>query len=393
MTDMERPLRVAIVDPDARALERARSILASAHGGIEVVSTASRREDLTGTSSVDVIVVDVTTESSPTEAVRDAIARWPNATIVAGAANVAPSHLSRAVAAGARAFVVKPYAADDLVLAVRDAHDSRRRAPGERRRRPRGRIIAVYSPKGGVGSTTIATNVAVALARGGQARVALCDLDLQFGDVGSVLDVRSANSVLDLVSHAGPLDEAVIAETFTRHISGVDVLLAPEDLSAVERVDPVAIAAVVEKLRSHFDHVVCDTWSSLDQLSTALLDGADDVVIVTTPELPSVRDVHRALDQLGATGDRAHIVINRAPGKSSLGLADVEAALGRRALASIPSDGEGVTRAINRGVSLFHGPGLRIARHYRELADALVADAAAAAGGPVKVAPGAAVAS
>src|ERR671930_206150 len=136
----------------------------------------------------------------------------------------------------------------------------------------RGAVIAVYSPTGGVGCSTIATSLAVALAGKTRASsVALVDLDLQFGDIGIALDVKSSNTILDLLAFNGTPDASIVRDVFVQHQSGIRVLIAPESLSVVEAIDPAKVVRVIDGLRDHFGYIVCDLWSSLEDLTMAVL--------------------------------------------------------------------------------------------------------------------------
>lgn len=312
-------------------------------------------------------------------AVRTVLAASPESCVVVTGANVSPIAISKAVSAGARGFILRPFEAEELAMTIHDAHTNqselRRMQRGDTTPSPnRGTVIAVYSPKGGVGCTTIATNLAVALSARSKRRVAAVDLDLQFGDVGVALDLRSANSVVDLVGHDGVLDATLVEDIFVKHESGIQVLVAPEHVSAVDSVDPVRVVRAIDALRDHFAFIVCDLSSSLDDLTLGMLRTADQVVLVTTPELPSLKNIRRVIAASPLLGDeRTQIVLNRHPGKAGVSIADVEKNLGRRVSATIPSEGIGVTEAINQGISMFDSRArVRASQSYMRLADTLL---------------------
>jgi pilus assembly protein CpaE len=289
--------------------------------------------------------------------------------------------MSRAVAAGARGFLIKPYTVEELVSTVREVVENARSVGHARprvERARRGRLLAAYSPKGGVGTTTTATNLAVALASRANARVALIDLDLQFGDVGAVLDLHSANSIAELIGH-DELAFDLIDETFMRHASGLRVLVAPEDLEVVSTIDPDLVIRLLEQLRPFFDYIVCDLWSSFEDLTVGVLRAADRVLLVTTPELPALRNLQRVLNSARPDlqlDEKVLVVANRYPGKTGLSRDDMTKAVGRTIAATIPSEGVSVTDAINRGVSLLDSRlHVRIARSYHDLAAVITAQA------------------
>jgi pilus assembly protein CpaE len=391
--------RVIVCDPNIAAAEVARAALAS-HEGFRVSTVANFRElvDDAGRTGVDIVVLDSGSVPDIAKGVRELLVAAPECCVVVTGEDIPPSAVSRAVTSGARGFLLKPYPADELVRTVREAHQSIVALRGAHRPQiqtpsgpSRGKVIVVYGPKGGVGSTTIATSTAIALMQGKRS-VAVVDLDLQFGDVGCVLDLRSVNSVIDLLEHAKSLDANVLAEIMPKHSSGIQALLAPEGHSELSAISADQISFIVDQLRNHFDYIVCDLWSSLDELTMAMLRLADRVVLVTTPELPSLKNLRRAITATGnlLLEDRAIVVVNRLPGKVGISLGDIERNIGKPIAIGIPSDGIGVTEAINQGVSVFdHRSRVRSARAYRRLAALLSregTDQRAADGAPVNAA-------
>jgi len=316
-------------------------------------------------------------------AVRTVLAVAPECCVVVTGKDASPAIISKAVSAGARAFILRPFTAVELSGTLRDAYSNmaalRRLQRGESPtpRRDRGHLVAVYSPKGGVGCTTIATNLAVALAGKTKRPVGIVDLDLQFGDVGVALDLRSANSVVELVAHADSIDEALVDDIFVSHQSGVRALVAPENIALLESLDPHRVVRAVEGLRDHFGYVVCDLWSSLDDLTMAMLRVADRIVLVTTPELPALKNIRRVLAATGPLllDERTQIVLNRYPAKTGVSVAEVQKNLGRPVSATIPSEGIGMTDAINQGISFFDSRArVRAGGSYLKLADAILRD-------------------
>jgi pilus assembly protein CpaE len=373
---------VHIVDPDHELVARVRAAL-PASGLRLLASNTSAEEALPRLLSLppDAVVLDVAATRDMPATIRKLAESCPDTYIIVTGMGAPPALMSRAVAAGARGFLIKPYTVEELVSTVREVVENARsvgqaRPHAERGRR--GRLLAVYSPKGGVGTTTTAVNLAVALASRPNARVALIDLDLQFGDVGAVLDLHSANSISELIGHE-ELGLELIDETFVRHASGLRVLVAPDDLEVVATIDPDLVIRLLEQLRPFFDYIVCDLWSSFEDLTIGVLRAADRVLLVTTPELPALRNLQRILNsprpdlQLDA---KVLVVANRYPGKTGLSRDDMTKAVGRSIAATIPSEGVSVTDAINRGVSLLDSRlHVRIARNYHDLASIVTAQA------------------
>ncbi|MGH2500016.1 MAG: AAA family ATPase [Candidatus Limnocylindria bacterium] len=346
-----------------------------------VVPDEARLLDEVAKSRPEVVLVDIAgTLGQVAAAIRAVLAAAPETCVIVTGADTPPAVVSRAVTAGARGFLLKPFEGRDLVATISDAYHNLaelRRLQRQDRGGPgmaseRGAVLAVYSPKGGVGCTTIATNLAIALRTKTKRGVAILDLDLQFGDVGVALDLRSANSIADLITHVDGIDATLIADVFVKHESGISALLAPDTLGFVESLHPERIIRAIDSLRNHFDYIVCDLWSSLDDLTLGTLRGADRIVLVTTPELPSLKNLRRVI---GATtplliDDRTQVVVNRHPARAGVSLPDIEKSLGRAVAGSIPSEGVGVTEAINQGISIFDARArVRASRAYTRLAD------------------------
>ena len=378
MPDPSGRITILIADPDEVVAPDAEKAY-NADGLMIVVRRVSeRRALLSNVASLnpDVAVIDVMLEGEIGGTVREVLARNPMCTVIVTGTNAHATALSRAVIAGARGFVLKPYRADELVNATRDAYSNTRafqesmkveRAPAAG---PSGAVIVVYSPKGGVGRTTIATYLAVALAARTKTDVALVDLSLQFGDVGVVLDLQSANSVSDFLAHEGAIDQTVIDDIFVRHASGVRVLLAPERVTEAETIDPEKVLKMLGQLRQHFAFTVCDTWSQLDDMTLSALAAADRVVLVTTPELPSLRNLRRVMtDKESLELDRRGlIVVNRYSNRFGVQLPEIESGLGKSVAMTLASEGMAITQAINQGTVLTG----RIGDAFGNLADLVV---------------------
>jgi len=369
-----------LIGTDRHAAESLRSAFTAA--GIRIMRTTTAVDEVLArpqTSCAHVLVLDISAcPGEPAPTVRQLLGHCQESVIIVTGTDASANTISKAVAAGARGFLLHPYEPHDLVTTIQEAYETARsygKVRAGRGTSRAGQVLSVYSPKGGVGCTTIATNLAVALAARGSS-VALVDLSLQFGDVGSVLDLSSVNSIVELLGH-DQLPDDLVNEALVLHSSGVRVLLAPTDLTVVETIDPEDVVTLLEKLAGRFDYVVCDLWSSLEELSMRVMEAADRVLIVTTPELPALHSVQRIItatrDRL-RLDERAIFIGNRMPARAGLSVADISRAFGREFAATIPSEGVGITEAINRGLTIFDSRvNPRIAKPYKHLADVVVA--------------------
>jgi pilus assembly protein CpaE len=224
--------------------------------------------------------------------------------------------------------------------------------PGGAARFQQGQTIVVYAPKGGVGKSTIAVNLAIALTRLFNKKVALVDADLWFGDASVLLDVRSAYSMASLVAAGRELDAETVRSALVEHPSGVQVLRAPTELLAVDQISPYLPARLAAVCASMFDCVIIDGQPGLDEYMLQVLEGASQILLVLTPEVAVMRSTIRILEVAPKLGwaDKLMLVLNRA--NSGVPLKDVEETIGRPIDVRIRSDGRRIVDAGNNGVPL-----------------------------------------
>ncbi|MGH9888928.1 MAG: AAA family ATPase, partial [bacterium] len=217
-------------------------------------------------------------------------------------------------------------------------------------------VVALFSPKGGVGRTTVSVNLAVAAAQIGK-RVALVDASFQFGDVGVLLNLNPRNkSVADLAGELQAGEAESLDAFMITHSSGVKVLLAPPSPEQAELIGALAVKRVLQGLRGMFDLIVVDCPSSFNEPTLAVLDEADLILTLLTLEITSVKNMRLFLEvceQLGYGPDKVRLVLNRADSTLGIRVADVEHSIGRKVDHTIVSDGRSVVYALNRGVPFF----------------------------------------
>jgi pilus assembly protein CpaE len=290
--------------------------------------------------------------------------------------------LGQALRAGVREVV----SADDLnalAEACRRSEEVSRRVRGQSGDRGAGKVVTVFSAKGGCGKTTVSTNLAVALADNGRRRVCLIDLDLAFGDVGISLQLFPDRTVADAVGMQEHMDETGVRSLLTRHSSGVDVILAPLEPSDAEKIPGRVVAELLATARRMFDYVVVDTPPALNEHVLAAFDAADSCVLLATLDIPAVKNLRLTLDMLDVLGyqsDSLHVVLNRSDAKVGLSATDVENSLRRPISVKIPSS-RSVPIAANRGVPLVADePGHAVSAAIRRLAEERIVGAQERAG-------------
>lgn len=216
----------------------------------------------------------------------------------------------------------------------------------------KGRVIGVFSPKGGVGKTTIATNLAVGLGKVAPMSVVVVDLDLQFGDVASGLYLNPEHTVTDAVSAAASEDTLVLKAFLTVHPSSIYAVCAPDNPVDADHIAPEQVTRLLEQLAEEFQYVVVDTAPGLPEIGLAAMEACTDVVWVSAMDIPSVRGLRSGLDvlrQLDILPEGRHVVLNMADAKCGLSVQDVESTIGAPVDVSVPRS-RAVAFSTNRGI-------------------------------------------
>lgn len=241
----------------------------------------------------------------------------------------------------------------------------------------RGRVITVFSTKGGVGKSVLASNIGVALASDARHRVVLVDLDLQFGDSGIMLGLEPAHTIYDATQVIDRLDAEKLSGCLVAHGSGLKVLLAPVRPEDAESVTAARVARVIDLLAEMVDYVVIDTAAALDEVVLTAIDKSDTVCAVATMDVASVKNTRVSLQKLAQLGYRdglVRLVLNRADSKVWLEAAEIERVLQRPIAARIPSD-RLVPRSVNKGTPVvIDAPKSAVAHSIVDLAERLAGD-------------------
>jgi pilus assembly protein CpaE len=366
-------IRVLIVDDVAETRENIRKLL-QFEADLEVVSAARTGREaiqLAQETNPDVVLMDINMPDmdgiAATEAIRQ---KMPFVQVVILSVQGDQNYMRRAMLVGARDFLTKPPMPDELITAIRGAGKVARE---ERQKTTQavvapaggtvqshvtgigtqGKIIMVYSPKGGTGCTTLAVNLAIAM-HNDETHTALVDANLQFGDVAVFLNEQGKNSVLDLAPRAEELDPEIVEEVMIKHAaSGLHLLAAPSKPENAEKVNPEQFTRVLRYLRQMYAYVVVDTSSYLTDITLSVLDVADVVILITTQDIPSIKDGRLFLDlmlTLSIPVDKIALIMNKYDKRIAITPEKVGENLKQEVLAVIPLDERTVIPAVNRGV-------------------------------------------
>jgi pilus assembly protein CpaE len=300
--------------------------------------------------------------------------------------------LARAMQAGAREVV----AMDDLHLvagAVTRAHQFSQALRGPEASDHHGTVISVFSPKGGVGKTTVAVNLALALTEKGTRQVCLVDFDLAFGDVAITLQLFPSHTIEHAIGSEEDLDPPMLNSLLTRYQDSLKVLAAPSHPDVRERISPLLISKILRTLRTMYDYVVVDTAPAFDEQTLTALDETDECIIVATLDVPTLKNVKVALDTLEMLNiGRGHrfLLLNRADDAVGIGAEKVEAILGMNVASQISTSID-IAAATNAGTPIYAGsPHHPSSAAFRELSALLTGEqqtiAATGTDGPRSVA-------
>jgi pilus assembly protein CpaE len=375
---MAEQIRVLIVDDIPETREHLSKLLGF-EGDIDVVGSAASGAEalrMAATLTPDIVLMDINMPDMDGIATTEQLSRdIPTASIIMMSVQGEADYLRRSMLAGAREFLVKPFSSDELTASIRGVFNREREkqsrlvaagpagggggAIAQTESGEPGQVVAIFSPKGGVGRTTVAVNLAVAAATELGKKVVLVDGSFQFGDVGVLLNLNPKNkSIADLapeLDQAGHEVESI--DTFViNHSAGIRVLLAPPSPEMAELIKPDGVRRVIDALRMTHDLVVVDCTAFFNETTLAILDAADTILTMLSLEITSIKNMRLFLevaDQLGYQGGKVRLVLNRADSALGIRVTDVEHSIGRKVDETIVSDGRSVVYALNRGVPFF----------------------------------------
>jgi len=295
------------------------------------------------------------------------------AKVLLGAGNAeSPDLLLSAMQAGINEYIPKPVTEESIRSAVNRVLRKTGKRPSSETRRP-GRVISVFSAKGGSGSTTVAANLAIEIHRVSRKRTLLVDLDLELGETALLLGMEPRFSIADLVRNFHRVDQELLASYIERHESGVELLSAPVEPGDVEAVSGERVRQVLRFLRQQFDYVIVDTPKTFNPATLAAFEEAEEAYLITTADLPSLRNLTRSLRLLRSLGRRKpdewlKLVVNRYDPKQIISLNEIGETLGMSVTATLHNDFQAVMGSINAGRPVVESGKSTFARDVRSLA-------------------------
>ncbi len=372
-------IRVLIVDDIPETRENVRKLLAF-EADVEVVGVAATGREavqLARDLQPNIVMMDINMPDMDGITAVEMISRdVPIAQVIMMSVQSEADYLRRSMLAGARDFLTKPFTSEDLVSTIRRVYRmGQTRAatlaasappttqpqagkgsatavlPGKE-----GALIVVFGPKGGIGTTTLAVNLAVALQQRSEGnRTILVDASLQFGDVGVFLNLPPNRNITDLCATIEDLDPDSIDTSAVAHASGIKALLAPPRPEMADLVNPDYLKRILEELRRQYDYVVVDTATIVNDTVLTALDLADRIVLVATPDIPSIKNARlffEITDALSYPPNKIMLVINKVDRRSGITAQMIEDNIKHQVVGQIPLDEMLVLTSINRGVPI-----------------------------------------
>ena len=394
-------IRVLIVDDIPETRENVRKLLAF-ESDIDVTGVAGTGHDAIQAAheyQPDIVLMDINMPGldgiSAVEAITQEV---PTVQVIMMSVQSDTDYVRRSMLAGARDFLTKPFSSDELVSTIRRVYRmSQQRAaamppqgmmqvvgPSGKRMTvpapvaaPEGSVITVYAPKGGVGTSMVAVNLAVALQRP-DVKVALIDASLQYGNVDVMLNLHVSRSIADISQSIDDLDADLLSTVITPHPSGVKALLAPNRPELADLVQPDHLQRIVDEMRLQFDYIVIDTASTLSDLTLTALDIADRVILLTVAEVPAIKNARvffQVTEALGYPLQKMMLVLNQVDPRNPITSKLIGDNLKHKVLLQIPHDADTVAQSIRRGLPLVTEQRNKpIAAAINQLAERLAAD-------------------
>ena len=397
-------IRVLIVDDIPETRENVRKLLAF-EADVEVVGVAATGREavqLARDLQPNIIMMDINMPDIDGITAVEMITRdVPVAQVIMMSVQSEADYLRRSMLAGARDFLTKPFTSDDLISTIRRVHRmgqtraatmvasaptqpqaqaARGGVPAAAFRPSReGAVIVVFGPKGGIGTTTLAVNLSVALSqRTDKNQIIVVDASLQFGDVGVFLNLPPGRNITDLGSSLDDFDPDSINVVAATHASGIKALLAPPRPEMADLITPDGLKRILEELRQQYDFVVVDTATVINDAILTALDVAERIVLVATPDIPAIKNAKlffEITDALNYPPNKIMLVINKVDRRTGITAQMIEDNIKHQVAAQVPLDEATVLNAINRGVPFMVDQRAKpIAQAVQQLAEKVVAE-------------------
>lgn len=364
---------MVVIDPDDKSREEIQNLL-DGFCFVEVIGSFDNiisANDVIQQARPPLMLFDVTNNVDlALDSIEKLTNKYKNMIIIAASAKVDADIIIKTMRAGAREFLPKPIEKEDLNKALKKARITLTQEEGS----SDGKIYSIFSNKGGIGKTTLATNLALQLARRTGEKVCLIDLNLQMGDVATFLDINPSFDISYVVSNLSRLDKAFLQSSLEQYKDyDLFILAEPLDIEQAEEISADDINTLLTFLKTMFGYIIVDTDSNFDVKTLTCLDVSDFILLILMVNLPSIRNCQKCLSlfrRLEYNEDKVKLVVNRYIESEEITLEDVEEALNRQIYWRIPNNYFDVMSSINKGIPVSESnSSLEISKNFIQLAE------------------------
>ena len=316
--------------------------------GVSAQETIHQQKEL----KADIILLDVNLpDMDGYTATNKLLFEAPSTIVILMSSNGEPENIRQAMISGAKDYIIKPFDDKDLLQAIKNSYANSKKHTASQR--DQGQVLTLFSTKGGVGKTVIATNLAVALATKFNRKVAILDFNLQFGDIALCLNVLPKASIADVVRDIEHLDNEVLSRYMVSYNDNLDVLPAPFKPELAETIKVEHLKAILQLLKKKYQFIIIDTAPAFDDKTLTALDFSDLMFVVLVPDLTTTKNVKLGLEtlyNLNYSPQKIELVMNRFNSKSALSVDDIEEHLKQEFSCNLPNDSEVVLDSVNKGI-------------------------------------------
>jgi pilus assembly protein CpaE len=331
----------------------------------------------------DLILLDFKLQKKPYNLVKKIVTKHPQCAVIAILPDSETVDPDQILLSGARDFIKYPFQKDNLVTMIKgviellednQTHSSAaaETEPSEKHKN----TFTVFSPKGGVGTTTIAANLAISLHKTLNEEVLVIDGKHLFGHIALCFNIRTGNSINDLIASAGNLDERLIRQVVVQHTSGVFVLPSPNSITDAQGIKPEMLFKVIQSLQVVFPNIIIDGGNYLNENTVTYMDSSDKILLVLNPDIASMRDVRQFIEissTLSYPKEKILLLLNLTGRKAEVKREEIEKILQLKIFGKIPADGDLALTSLNEGVPiLLKKPKHPISKAYIEISKELV---------------------
>jgi len=387
MSTINESAKILLVSKNTAVIEASEVILAKENllNLIDEEITLDNLYKVIDETKPEVILFDFTFHSQPFDLVDKIVSNFSNTAVVAILWESKTVDLDLVVLSGARAFVNFPFKEGKLVATIKRVLQLVDRNPpppspeeeSEEVDEKKSHMFTVFSPKGGVGTTTVATNLAISLHKTLGEDILLIDGKLMFGHIALYLNILTGNSITDLITHAGNLDEQIIDQVVVKHTSGIHVLLSPNSVNEAQGIGPENIFKVIQSLQEFYPNIIVDGGHTLDENAVTFMDASDKILLVVNPDMASMRDVSQFMElssSLSYPKEKMVLILNLIKRKTDVKIEEVEEVLKMKIFGKIPADEKLAVECINEGVPIIIKKSHhRISKAYKRIAEDLAA--------------------